>query len=81
MDGTGIALFDEVCRLDLEGVVAKEKRAPYITERETSTWFKIRNRKYSQMAGREKLFDRERHREPVSGWHSCVLACAELEEA
>jgi hypothetical protein len=32
------------------------------------------------MAGREKLFDRERHREPVPGWHSCVLACAELEE-
>jgi len=29
------------------------------------------------MAGREKLFERERHREPVPGWHSCALACAE----
>ena len=43
-----------------------------------STWFKIRNREYSQMAG---LFEREQHQEPVPGWHSCVLACAELEEA
>jgi hypothetical protein len=25
------------------------------------------------MAGREKLFERERHREPVPGWHSCEL--------
>jgi hypothetical protein len=31
------------------------------------------------MAGREKLFERERHREPVPGWHSCELACAEVE--
>ena len=25
--------------------------------------------------GREKLFERERHKEPVSGWHCCELAC------
>jgi hypothetical protein len=70
-----------VCELDLEGIAAKRKSDPYITDRENSTWFEIRNRKYSQMAGREELFDRERHREPVPGWHTCVLACAELEEA
>ena len=81
MDGAGTALFQRVCAMDLEGIVAKRKSDPYITDRENSTWFKIRNRKYSQMAGREELFDRERHREPVPGWHSCVLACAELEEA
>jgi len=45
------------------------------------SWFKIRNREYSQMAGREELFERERHQEPVPGWHSCVLACDESEEA
>jgi hypothetical protein len=39
-----------------------------------------KNRAYSQSQGREKLFDRERHREPVPGWHSCELACAELEQ-
>ena len=32
------------------------------------------------MAGREELFERERHKEPVAGWHTCELACAELEE-
>jgi hypothetical protein len=43
--------------------------------------FKIRNREYSQMAGREELFERERHQEPVAGWHACTVACAALEEA
>jgi hypothetical protein len=62
-------------------VVAKHKSGQYITDRENSTWFKIRNREYSQLAGREKLFERKRHREPVPGWHSCVLACAGLDEA
>jgi hypothetical protein len=38
------------------------------------------NRRYSQMQGREELFERERHREPVAGWHSCELACAEVEQ-
>ena len=37
-------------------------------------------RNYSQMQGREELFERERHREPVAGWHSCELACAEVEQ-
>ena len=34
---------------------------------------------YSQMVGREELFERERGSEPVAGWHSCELACARLE--
>jgi hypothetical protein len=29
------------------------------------------------MAGREELFNRERHREPVPGGHACDLACPE----
>jgi hypothetical protein len=28
------------------------------------------------MQGREELFERERHKEPVAGWHCCELACA-----
>jgi ATP-dependent DNA ligase len=75
--GTGTALFQQVWKLDSEGVVAKRKSGRYVTERETSSWFKIRNRQYSQMAGRAELFEPERHQEPVPGWHSCVLACAE----
>src|SRR5437870_5395307 len=48
-----MALFQRVCELDLEGIVAKQKFGPYVTEREQSTWFKILNREYSQMQGRE----------------------------
>jgi len=46
---------------------------------EHSPWFKILNREYSQKDGREELFERERHSEPVAGWHSCALACAGVE--
>ena len=74
----GTALFQRVCEMDLEGIVAKHSLAAYTTD---TTWFKIKNRSYSQMAGREELFERERHREPVAGWHCCELACAEVESA
>jgi bifunctional non-homologous end joining protein LigD len=73
----GTALFNKACELDLEGIVAKDGRAPY--DRRQTTWFKIRNREYSQMVGREEVFERERHQEPVAGWHSCSLACGEPE--
>jgi bifunctional non-homologous end joining protein LigD len=79
IDGHGMALFQRVCELDLEGIVAKQKFGPYVTEREHSTWYKILNRGYSQKDGREELFERERHQEPVAGWHTCALACTELE--
>jgi hypothetical protein len=81
VDGSGTALFQRVCELDLEGIVAKQKFGPYVTEREHSTWFKILNREYSQKNGREELFERERHQEPVPGWHSCELACASVESS
>jgi ATP-dependent DNA ligase len=81
VEHSGTALFQRVCELDLEGIVAKHKFGPYVTEREHSTWYKILNREYSQKDGREELFERERHQEPVAGWHSCVFACAGLEEA
>jgi hypothetical protein len=76
----GTALFQQVCKMDLEGIVAKHSHGNYVTERERTTWFKIRNLKYSQMKGREKLFERERHNESTPGWHGCELACAELEQ-
>src|SRR5215469_12947910 len=77
VDRNGTALFQRVCKLDLEGVVAKQKSGPYVTDHENSTWFKICNREYSQMAGREELFERERHQEPVAGWDRCIQACTE----
>jgi len=75
----GIALFKHVSEMDLEGIVAKHSFAPYTTER--TTWFKIKNRSYSQMQRRDELFERERHKEPVAGWHCCELACADVERS
>ena len=57
-----------ICEMDLEGIVA-------VTEQ--STWFKIRNPNYSQIIGREELFERERGSDPVPGWHSCAIASTE----
>jgi bifunctional non-homologous end joining protein LigD len=68
----GTELFHLVCAEDLEGVVAKHKFSPYLNAHDP-WWLKIRNRRYTQWDGREELFERERHREPVAGWHSCTL--------
>jgi len=57
--GHGTALFERVCKMDLEGIVAKHAFGTYMTD-ERTTWFKIKNRAYSQSQGREKLFERER---------------------
>ena len=76
----GEAVFQPVCEPDLEGIVAKLKSGPYVSERETSTWRKILNLHYSQRVGREELFERDRHKEPVPGWHSCVVACTEVDD-
>jgi len=77
VEGDGVGLFQLACENDLEGVVAKDKFAPYFAEGQ-STWFKVRNRSYSQWVGREELFERERGSDPDAhgGWDSCVLACA-----
>jgi bifunctional non-homologous end joining protein LigD len=72
-DGEG--LFRLVCENDLEGIVAKHRYAPYLPDQET-TWLKVRNRTYSQCAGREELFERERGSDPdFQVWDGCVAAC------
>jgi ATP-dependent DNA ligase len=58
VDGDGEKLFRLACEHDIEGIVAKWKQGPYLPERET-TWLEVRNRQYSQWAGREELFERE----------------------
>jgi ATP-dependent DNA ligase len=50
-DRTGKALFDLVCRKDLEGVVAKWRLGAY-----GQGWFKIRNSHCSAYEGRHELF-------------------------
>jgi bifunctional non-homologous end joining protein LigD len=77
VERSGVGLFERVCKLDLEGIVAKYKFGPYGGEDALSTWYKIRNPNYSQIIGRSELFERDRHKEPVPGWHACELACLE----
>ena len=53
----GRALFDKVCDLDLEGIVAKRKDSLYrATEKPAPHWIKIKNPHYSQAEGRQELF-------------------------
>jgi bifunctional non-homologous end joining protein LigD len=74
VESDGEALFKLACENDLEGIVAKHKFGPYLQDH--AQWLKIRNQSYSQWAGREKFFERERETDPdVSIWESCVLAC------
>jgi bifunctional non-homologous end joining protein LigD len=46
VEGEGKRLFAEICRRDLEGVVAKRKIGIY--KDDGSAWLKIKNRKCSQ---------------------------------
>lgn len=80
VEGQGTDFFSLVCARDLEGMVAKNRFSPYANAAEPY-WIKIRNRAYSQWSGREKLFERERHREPVAGWHSCSIAAEAYQRA
>jgi ATP-dependent DNA ligase len=43
----------------LEGIVCKQKNSPYkVTEKPSRHWIKVKNPKYSQLEGREELFER-----------------------
>jgi bifunctional non-homologous end joining protein LigD len=50
----GLALFEAIRRLDLEGIVAKRKADPYGP---ASPWYKVLNPGYSQKEGRGELFE------------------------
>jgi ATP-dependent DNA ligase len=52
------AFFENVCKMDLEGIVAKREPAIYRpTRKALPYWGKIKNPKYSQVEGRDGLFD------------------------
>jgi ATP-dependent DNA ligase len=55
----GLALFEAVKRLDLEGVVAKRIVEPYGS---ATPWYKVLNLEYSQKEGRGELFDWRREK-------------------
>ena len=60
ISGRGVALFNEVCQRNLEGVVAKRKNGTYAT---ISGWLKIKNPGYTQSQGRHELFESFQPRE------------------
>jgi bifunctional non-homologous end joining protein LigD len=52
-------LFEEIVKMDLEGMVCKRKSSPYrVTEKPSPYWIKVKNPRYSQAEGREELFER-----------------------
>ena len=78
IDTNGERLFELACERDLEGIVAKHRHSRYIVEDGNPTWMKIRNPRYSQMVGRDELFERRYEAEgaPEIGWDVCNQACA-----
>src|SRR5438552_1173038 len=52
VDGSGTALFQRICEMDLEGIVAKQKLSPYVTEREHI----VRNRCRRKNSGKTSTF-------------------------
>jgi hypothetical protein len=42
IENHGPALFKHVCKMDLEGIVAKHSSGPYVTEPQKTTWSRLR---------------------------------------
>ena len=59
LDENGSGLFEKICELALEGIVAKWKAGTYLADNRRSSWVKIKNPRYSQAKGRERLFQRQ----------------------
>jgi len=59
IDQDGERLFHLACREDLEGIVAKLRNSAYDCQHATS-WIKIKNPGYTQIVGRQELFDRKK---------------------
>ena len=59
VEGDGRLLFEQIVAMDLEGIVGKRKDSPYkVTEKASRYWIKVKNSRYSQLEGREELFER-----------------------
>src|SRR5262252_3486621 len=59
VEGDGRLLFEQIVKMDLEGIVCKRKDSPYkVTEKPSRYWIKVKNSRYSQLEGREELFER-----------------------
>jgi bifunctional non-homologous end joining protein LigD len=59
VESDGRLLFEQVLKMDLEGIVCKRKDSPYkVTEKPSRHWIKVKNSRYSQQEGREEMFER-----------------------
>ena len=59
VESDGRLLFDQIVAMDLEGIVCKRKDSPYkVKEKPSRHWIKVKNPRYSQLEGREELFER-----------------------
>lgn len=78
VEGEGERLFELVCERDLEGIVAKHRQSRYAVANHRTAWVKIKNRNYSQVIGRDELFERryEAAGGPEIGWDVCDRANA-----
>ncbi len=56
MERYGVRLFQAICQQDCEGMVGKYRRGTYTDK--PASWVKILNPSYSQMRGREEMFQR-----------------------
>src|SRR5215813_13450760 len=55
----GRFLFEQIVRMDLEGIVCKQKTSPYkVTEKPSRYWIKVKNSRSGQLEGRGELFER-----------------------
>lgn len=60
VEGDGRLLFEQIVRMDLEGIVCKRKDSPYkVTGRPSPYWIKVKNSRCRQVEGREELFERK----------------------
>ena len=56
--GRGVDLFRAVCELDMEGIVSKRADGVYTSDRDATTWIKVKFRDYTQARDRWELFER-----------------------
>jgi len=70
--GRGIDLFQAVCELDLEGIVAKRRGGAY--DPNATVWWKVKNVNYHQARDRWELFDRRRAGAPMMNVRKRLLA-------
>jgi len=73
VENDGRLLLEQIVKMDLEGMVCKRKSSPYratvlvckrkkspyrATAEPSKHWIKVKNPRYSQLEGREELFER-----------------------